>query len=90
MFVSRAGIQNGFWGFKYLLIIGGMIGSFWIPNDPFAQVHSIRIYFLSLSVFFTVSLSLSQSRCFTLSLSISLSFSFSVTHAHFNSLVFDV
>jgi len=34
----RAGIQNGFWGFKYLLIIGGMIGSFWIPNDPFAQV----------------------------------------------------
>jgi len=35
----RAGIQNGFWGFKYLLIIGGMIGSFWIPADgPFGQV----------------------------------------------------
>merc|ERR1711963_1331204 len=34
----RAGIQNGFWGFKYLLIIGGMIGSFWIPNGSFGEV----------------------------------------------------
>jgi len=35
----RAGIQNGFWGFKYILIIGGMIGSFWIPADgPFGDV----------------------------------------------------
>jgi len=34
----RAGIQNGFWGFKYLLIIGGMIGSFWIPDGSFGEV----------------------------------------------------
>ncbi|XP_023333409.1 serine incorporator 3 [Eurytemora carolleeae] len=34
----RSGIQNGFWGFKYLLIIGGMIGSFWIPNGTFGEV----------------------------------------------------
>ena len=35
----RAGIQNGFWGFKFLLIIGGMIGSFWIPNGTFGEVN---------------------------------------------------
>jgi len=29
----RAGIQNGFWGIKYLLIIGGMIGAFFIPEE---------------------------------------------------------
>jgi hypothetical protein len=31
----RAGIQNGFWAFKYLLIIGGMIGAFFIPENSF-------------------------------------------------------
>jgi len=31
----RAGIQNGFWGFKYLLIIGGCIGAFFIPHGNF-------------------------------------------------------
>jgi len=35
----RAGIQNGFWGIKYLIIIGCMIASFWIPYDgSFADV----------------------------------------------------
>jgi len=34
----RAGIQNGFWGLKYLLIIGGMIGAFFIPEDHFGEV----------------------------------------------------
>ena len=34
----RAGIQNGFWGFKYLLIIGGMIGAFWIPDGSFGEI----------------------------------------------------
>jgi len=34
----RAGIQNGFWGFKYLIIIGGMIGAFWIPDGSFGDV----------------------------------------------------
>lgn len=34
----RAGIQNGFWGIKYLLIIGGMIGAFFIPDGSFGEV----------------------------------------------------
>jgi len=34
----RAGIQNGFWGIKYLLIIGGMIGAFFIPEGNFGEV----------------------------------------------------
>jgi len=35
----RAAVQNGGWGIKYLVIIGGMIGSFWIPSDsPFSEV----------------------------------------------------
>ena len=33
----RAGIQNGFWGIKYLIIIGGMIGAFWIPDGSFGE-----------------------------------------------------
>ncbi|KAL1497132.1 hypothetical protein ABEB36_008139 [Hypothenemus hampei] len=31
----RAGIQNGFWGIKYLLVIGGIIGAFFIPEGSF-------------------------------------------------------
>ncbi|XP_074032873.1 probable serine incorporator isoform X3 [Leptinotarsa decemlineata] len=31
----RSGIQNGFWGLKYLLVIGGIIGSFFIPEGSF-------------------------------------------------------
>ncbi|BES97379.1 Serine incorporator (Serinc) [Nesidiocoris tenuis] len=31
----RAGIQNGFWGIKYLLVIGGLIGAFFIPEGMF-------------------------------------------------------
>ncbi|XP_063223816.1 serine incorporator 1 isoform X2 [Bacillus rossius redtenbacheri] len=31
----RAGIQNGFWGLKYLLVIGGIIGAFFIPEGSF-------------------------------------------------------
>ncbi|XP_076666642.1 serine incorporator TMS1 isoform X3 [Andrena cerasifolii] len=31
----RAAIQNGFWGIKYLLIIGGIIGAFFIPEKSF-------------------------------------------------------
>lgn len=34
----RAGIQNGFWGLKYLIIIGGMIGAFFIPKGTFGEV----------------------------------------------------
>ncbi|XP_014475150.1 PREDICTED: probable serine incorporator isoform X2 [Dinoponera quadriceps] len=31
----RAAIQNGFWAIKYLLIIGGIIGAFFIPERSF-------------------------------------------------------
>ncbi|XP_012283879.1 probable serine incorporator isoform X2 [Orussus abietinus] len=31
----RAPIQNGFWAIKYLLIIGGMVGAFFIPEGSF-------------------------------------------------------
>ncbi|XP_034173792.1 serine incorporator TMS1 isoform X3 [Osmia lignaria lignaria] len=31
----RAPIQNGFWAIKYLLIIGGIIGAFFIPERSF-------------------------------------------------------
>lgn len=31
----RAGIQNGFWGLKYLVVIGGTVGAFFIPESWF-------------------------------------------------------
>lgn len=36
----RAGIQNGFWGIKYLIIIASMVGAFFIPNGEFGNVTS--------------------------------------------------
>ncbi|XP_011647791.1 serine incorporator 1 isoform X2 [Pogonomyrmex barbatus] len=33
----RAAIQNGFWAIKYLLIIGGIIGAFFIPEGSFGS-----------------------------------------------------
>ncbi|XP_067014200.1 probable serine incorporator isoform X2 [Anabrus simplex] len=33
----RAGIQNGFWAIKYLLVIGGIIGAFFIPEGSFGE-----------------------------------------------------
>lgn len=33
----RAPIQNGFWAIKYLLIIGGIIGAFFIPEKSFGE-----------------------------------------------------
>ena len=27
----RSGIQNGFWGIKIILVIGGIVGAFFIP-----------------------------------------------------------
>ncbi|XP_015916367.1 probable serine incorporator [Parasteatoda tepidariorum] len=36
---ARAGIQNGFWGIKYLILIAGMVGAFFIPEqNTFGQV----------------------------------------------------
>lgn len=39
----RAGLQNGFWGIKYLLLIGGMIGAFYIPEQ--AVFGKVWMYF---------------------------------------------
>ncbi|XP_028131886.1 probable serine incorporator isoform X2 [Diabrotica virgifera virgifera] len=38
---ARAGIQNGFWGIKYLLVIGGIIGAFFIPEGSFGSVWMV-------------------------------------------------
>ncbi|XP_013794023.1 probable serine incorporator [Limulus polyphemus] len=36
---SRAGIQNGFWAIKYLILIGGIVGAFFIPEgNTFGKV----------------------------------------------------
>jgi Sec-independent protein secretion pathway component TatC len=37
----RAKIQNGFWGFKLLILAGLVIAAFFIPNDGFAQAFMI-------------------------------------------------
>lgn len=34
----RAGIQNGFWGLKFLILIGAIIGAFFIPHGQFGVV----------------------------------------------------
>ncbi|XP_063867705.1 serine incorporator 1-like isoform X3 [Scylla paramamosain] len=34
----RAAIQNGFWGIKYLILIGAIVGAFFIPHGQFGQV----------------------------------------------------
>jgi hypothetical protein len=33
----RAGIQNGFWGLKFLIVAGGVVGAFFIPQGHFGQ-----------------------------------------------------
>lgn len=37
----RAMIQRGFWFFKYVMVIGAIIGAFFIPQDGFASAWSI-------------------------------------------------
>lgn len=32
---ARAGIQNGFWGIKYIIVIAIAVGAFFIPNGSF-------------------------------------------------------
>lgn len=34
---ARAGIQNGFWGIKYLIVIAIAIGAFFIRNEGFGK-----------------------------------------------------
>ncbi|KAG9328830.1 hypothetical protein JZ751_010231 [Albula glossodonta] len=38
----RAAIQNGFWFFKFLILIGIMVGAFFIPDGTF---HTVWFYF---------------------------------------------
>ncbi|CAG4923400.1 unnamed protein product [Colias eurytheme] len=37
----RTGIQNGFWGIKYLVVIGATIGAFFIPEGQFASTWMV-------------------------------------------------
>jgi len=34
----RSGIQNGFWGIKFLIFVALIVASFFIPSDPFTRV----------------------------------------------------
>lgn len=47
----RAPIQNGFWAIKYLLIIGGIIGAFFIPERSFGPTW---MYFGMIGGFFFI------------------------------------
>lgn len=37
----RSKIQNGFWGFKLLILIGLIVAAFFIPNSGFAPTFMI-------------------------------------------------
>lgn len=37
----RAKIQNGFWGFKLIILFGFVVAAFFIPNDGFAQAFMV-------------------------------------------------
>jgi hypothetical protein len=37
----RAKVQNGFWGFKLMVLIGLVIAGFFIPNTGFTQTFMI-------------------------------------------------
>jgi len=41
----RAGIQNGFWGLKFLVLIAIIIGAFFIPEDPAETFGTTWMYF---------------------------------------------
>jgi len=42
----RSGIQNGFWGIKYALVIGGLVGAFYIPeSSDGASFADVWMYF---------------------------------------------
>ncbi|XP_008547378.1 probable serine incorporator isoform X2 [Microplitis demolitor] len=47
----RAPIQNGFWAIKFLLVIGGIIGAFFIPEGSFGPVW---MYFGMIGGFFFI------------------------------------
>lgn len=41
----RAGIQNGFWAIKYLVLIGTIVGAFFIPEDESGTFGTTWMYF---------------------------------------------
>uniref|UniRef100_A0A1W7R9K5 Putative serine incorporator n=1 Tax=Hadrurus spadix TaxID=141984 RepID=A0A1W7R9K5_9SCOR len=46
---GRAGIQNGFWAIKYLVLIAGMVGAFFIPEQ--ALFGKVWMYFGMIGAF---------------------------------------
>lgn len=50
----RAGIQNGFWGIKYLVLIGTIIGAFFIPEDEAGTFGTTWMYFGLIGGFFFI------------------------------------
>lgn len=52
---ARSQIQNGFWFFKYILVIGLVVGFFFIKNESLANRNFflkvfIKFYFFSFNV----------------------------------------
>nr|CAG4636224.1 EOG090X07ET [Eubosmina coregoni]SVE69841.1 EOG090X07ET [Eubosmina coregoni] len=50
----RAGIQNGFWAIKYLVLIGTIIGAFFIPEDEAGTFGTTWMYFGLVGGFFFI------------------------------------
>lgn len=50
----RAGIQNGFWGIKYLVLIGTIVGAFFIPEDQQGTFGTTWMYFGLIGGFFFI------------------------------------
>jgi len=50
----RAGIQNGFWAIKYLVLIGTIIGAFFIPEDETGTFGTTWMYFGLIGGFFFI------------------------------------
>lgn len=51
----RAGIQNGFWGLKYLIVIGICVGAFFIPEGSFGHTW---MYFGMIGAFLFIGIQL--------------------------------
>lgn len=50
----RAGIQNGFWAIKYLVLIGAIVGAFFIPEDEAGTFGTTWMYFGLIGGFFFI------------------------------------
>ncbi|XP_046640381.1 probable serine incorporator [Daphnia pulicaria] len=50
----RAGIQNGFWAIKYLVLIGTIVGAFFIPEDKNETFGTTWMWFGMIGGFFFI------------------------------------